>query len=119
MPSLSERRDLLKPALNEEVRSLCDLESTSSEYLFGENMNGSLKLAKQNYKLSQNLVSTKSRKKVAGPSSTKAGFKRRPDHAAGNCFAARTHQPLNYQGRKKRYSSRRPQFLKNIKSRRY
>ena len=43
----------------------CDLEPTSSEYLFGENMNESLKLPKENYKLSQNLVSTKSRNKVA------------------------------------------------------
>ena len=77
-----ERTDRLKPALNEEVRSLCDLEPTSSEYLFGENMNESLKLAKENYKLSQNLVSTKSRNKAAGPSS-RTGFKRRPDHEAG------------------------------------
>ena len=48
----AERRDHLKPALNEEVRSFCDLEPTSSEYLFGQNMNESLKLAKENYKLS-------------------------------------------------------------------
>ena len=114
----AERRDHLKLALNEEVRSLCDLEPTSSEYLFGENMNESLKLAKENYKLSQNLVSTKSRNKAAGPSS-RTGFKRRPDHEAGNSFCSRTQQSLNYQGRKKTYSSRTPQFQKNIKSRRY
>ena len=47
----AERRDRLKPAMNEEVRSLCDLEPTSSEYLFGENINESLKIAKENYKL--------------------------------------------------------------------
>ena len=98
----AERRDRLKPALNEEVRSLCDLEPTSSEYLFGENMNESLKLAKENYKLSQNLVSTKSRNKAAGPSS-RTGFKRRPDHEAGNSFCSRTQQSLNYQGRKKTF----------------
>ena len=55
----AERRDLFKPALNEEVRSLCDLETTSSEYLSGGNMNDGLKLAKENYKLTMNLVSTK------------------------------------------------------------
>ena len=115
----AERRDRLKPALNEEVRSLCDLGPTQSEYLFVEKMNESLKLAKENYKLSQNLVSTKSRNKVAGPSSIRAGFKRRPDHEAGNSFSSRTHQSLNYQGRKKTYSSRTPQFQKNIKFRRY
>ena len=68
----AERRDRLKPALNEEVRSLSDL-----------------KLAKENYKLTPNLVSTKLRNKVAGPSSTRAGFKRRPDHEAGNSFSFR------------------------------
>ena len=52
-------------------------------------MNESLKLAKENYKLSQNLVSTKSRNKAAGPSS-RTGFKRRPDHEAGNSFCSRT-----------------------------
>ena len=55
----AESRDCLKPALNEEVRNLCDLEPISSEYLFGDNMNESLKLAKQNYELSQNFVSNK------------------------------------------------------------
>ena len=60
----TKRKDRLKTVLNE-VTSLCDLEPTSSEYLFGENMNESLKLPKENYKLSQNLVSTKSRNKVA------------------------------------------------------
>ena len=64
---------------NEEVWSLYDLKPTSSEYLFGGNINESLKLAKGNYKLSQNLVSAKSRNKVELPSS-RAGFKRRPDH---------------------------------------
>ena len=84
----SVRRDRLKSALNKEFRSLCDLEPISSEYLYGENMNESLKLAKENYKLSHNLVMTKSGNKVEGASS-KAGFKRRPDHEAGNRFSSR------------------------------
>ena len=90
----AKRRDHLKIALNEEVRSMCDLEPTSSEYLFEENMNESLKLDKENYKLSQNLVNIKSRNKVAQPSS-RAGFKRRPDHEAENSFSSRTQQSLN------------------------
>ena len=64
----AERNARLKPILNEEVQNPYCLESTSSEYHFGENMNESLKLAKENYKLSINLLSTKSRYKVAGPS---------------------------------------------------
>ena len=35
----AERRDRLRPALNEEVQSLCDFKSTSYAYLFAENMN--------------------------------------------------------------------------------
>ena len=70
----AEMRYRSKPALNEEVRNLGDSEPTSPEYLFGENMNESFKLAKENYRLSQDLISTKSRNKVAG-SSSRAGFK--------------------------------------------
>ena len=81
-------------------------------------MNESLKLAKENYKPSQNLVNTKSRNKVTGPSS-RTSFKRRPDHEPGKSFSSRTEQSLNYQGRKKTYSSRTPHFQKNIKSSRY
>ena len=113
--TLSEgRRDRSKPALNEEVRSLCHLVPASSEYLFEENMNENLKLTKKIYKLSHSLVSTKSRNNVAVPSSTE-GFKRRPYHEAGSSFSCRNHQSLNYQGQKKTYASRTPQEI----SRRY
>ena len=90
----AETRDRLKPALNEEVRSLCELEPTSSEYLFGENMNESLKSDNENFQLSQDLVSTKSRNEAAGFSS-RTCFKGRPDHEAGNNFSSRTQQSLN------------------------
>ena len=39
----AERRDRLKPSLNEEIRNLCDLERTSFEYFFGDKMNQRLK----------------------------------------------------------------------------
>ena len=44
----AERRDRLKPALNEEIRSFCELKLTSTEYPFEKNMDESLKLAKEN-----------------------------------------------------------------------
>ena len=47
----AEKRDRLKPALYEEVRRLCDLEPASSEYIFGENMNAILMLAKKNLQI--------------------------------------------------------------------
>ena len=71
-------------------------------------MNESLKLVKENYKLSQNLVNNKSRYKVVGPSS-RAGFKRRPNYEAGNSFSSRSQQSLSYRGRKKIYPSRTPE----------
>ena len=93
----AEKRDRLKPALYEEVRRLCDLEPTPPEYIFEENMNEILMLAKKNYKLSQDLVRTKSRNKVAGPLPW-ANFKRRRNYEAGDSFYFRTQQSLNYEG---------------------
>ena len=82
-------------------------------------MNKNLKLAHENYKLSQNLVSTKSRNKVLGPSPSRESFTRIPDHKARNSSSSRNQQSLKYHGRKNTYLSRTPHFQKNIKSRRY
>ena len=65
-------------------------------------MNENPKLTKEDYKPSPNLVSFKSRNKVAGPLS-RTVFKQRPDHEAGNIFSSRNQQSLNYKGRKKTY----------------
>ena len=72
-----KRKDRLKPALYEEGLSLCDLEPTSSEYLFEENMNESLKFGK--YQI----------KKQSSRTLPRTGFKRRPDHEAGSSFSSR------------------------------
>ena len=56
----TERKDKLKPALNEDIRSLRDNDHTTSDYLFGENISESLKLTKENHKLAQNLANSKS-----------------------------------------------------------
>ena len=34
----AERKDKLKPTLNEEIASLCDNNHTTSDYLFGKNI---------------------------------------------------------------------------------
>ena len=34
----AERKDKLKPTLNENIRSLCDNNNTTSDYLFGKNI---------------------------------------------------------------------------------
>ena len=34
----AERKEHLKPVLNEDIRTLCDKETSDSKYLFGENL---------------------------------------------------------------------------------
>ena len=71
----AETKDKLKPALNEDIRIFCD-----NDYLFGENISESLKLAKQNYKLAQNLTNSKSTLRYKSSRSPyRAGYKRRYD----------------------------------------
>ena len=39
----AERKERLKPVLNEDIRTLCDKETSDSKYLFGENLLESMK----------------------------------------------------------------------------
>ena len=52
----NERKERLKPVLNEDIRSLCDKDTTSSEYLFGEILVESMREAKENYRISNSLI---------------------------------------------------------------
>ena len=49
----TESKNKLKPALNEDIRSLRENDHTTFDYLFGGNILESLNLAKKNYKLAQ------------------------------------------------------------------
>ena len=51
----------LKPVLNEDIRGLCNKDTTSSEYLFGENLVESMREAKENYRISDSIINTTSR----------------------------------------------------------
>ena len=52
----AERKELLKPVLNEDIRTLCDKETSDSKYLFGENLLESMKEAKEFFRISNCLV---------------------------------------------------------------
>ena len=79
---LAERKDKLKPALNEDIRSFCD-----NDHLFGENISESLKLAKENYKLAQNLANGKSTARhKSSRSSYRAGYKRQHDEEVPSSY---------------------------------
>ena len=56
----NEQKERLKPVLNEDFRGLCDKETTSSEYLFGENLVESMREAKGNYRISDSIINTTS-----------------------------------------------------------
>ena len=52
----NERKERLKPVLNEDIRGLCNKE-TISEYLFGENLVESMRETKENYRISNYRIS--------------------------------------------------------------
>ena len=53
----NEWKERLKPVLNEDIRGLCDKDTTLSEYLFGKNLVGSMRKAKENYRISNYRIS--------------------------------------------------------------
>ena len=71
----AERKERLKPALNEDIRTLCDKETSDSKYLFGENLE-SMKEAKESFRISNSLVNnyTPKLQKVSYQSGSKRSF---------------------------------------------
>ena len=72
----AERKEHLKPVLNEDITKLCDKETSDSKYLFGENLLESMKEAKEFFRTSNSLVSTSTTKfqKVSYQSGSKRSF---------------------------------------------
>ena len=58
----AERKERLKPVLNEDIRTLCDKETSDSKYLFGENLLESMKEAKKSFRISNNLANNSTTK---------------------------------------------------------
>ena len=52
----AERKEHLNPVLNENIRKLCDKETSDSKYLFGENLLVRMKEAKEPFRVSNCLV---------------------------------------------------------------
>ena len=103
----TEREECLKPILNEDIRTLCDKESTDLKYLFGENLLESMEEAKESFRISNNLVNNFATKfqKVSCQSGSKRSFGyRNSGSVAGARFSA-SHS-LNFQGRKRNHQHR-------------
>ena len=98
-------KERLKPVLNEDIRTLCDKETSDSKYLFGENLLESMKEAKESFRISNSLVnnSTTKFKKVSYHSGSKHSFGY-TNSGAGARFSA-SHS-LNFQGRKRNHQHR-------------
>ena len=47
----AERKGRLKPVLNEDIRILCDKETSDSKYFFGENLLESMKEVKESSRI--------------------------------------------------------------------
>ena len=51
-----ECKEGLNPVLNEDIRTLCDKETSDSKYIFGENLLESMKEAKESFRISNSLA---------------------------------------------------------------
>ena len=55
---LAERKERLKPVLNEAIRTLCAKKTSESKYLFEQNLPESMTEAKESFRISNNFLST-------------------------------------------------------------
>ena len=101
----AERKERLKPFLKEDIRTLCNKETSESKYLFGENLLESMKEAKESFRMSNSLVNNSIPKlqKVSYQSGSKRYFGY-TNGGAGARFSA-SHF-LNIQGRKRNQQHR-------------
>ena len=58
----AERKKRLKSVLNEDIRTLCDKETSVSKYLFGENLLESMKETKESFRILNRLVNNSTTK---------------------------------------------------------
>ena len=103
--SAAERKERLKPVLNEDIRTLCDKETSDSKYIFGENLLETMKEAKESFRISNSLAnnSTTKSQKVSYQSGSKRSFGY-TNSGAGARFSA-SHS-LNFQGCKRNHQHR-------------
>ena len=101
----AERKERLKPVLNEDIRTLCDKETSDLKYLFGENLLESMKEAKESFRISNNLVnnSTPKLQKVSYKSGSKHSFGYTNGGAGAKLSASHS---LNFQDRKRNHQQR-------------
>ena len=100
-----ERKERLKPVLNEVIRTLCDKETSDSKYLFGENLLENMKEAKESFRISNSLVNNPTTKfqKVSYQSGSKRSFGYTNSGAGARSSASHS---LNFQGSKRNQEHR-------------
>ena len=105
----NERKECLKPVVNEDIRGLCNKDTTSSEYLFGENLVESMREVKENYRISNSIINTISsfgakHRKISHNS--RIGSKSSFDHGESSTRGSARYS-LNFQGWKKNHQHQR------------
>ena len=101
----AERKERLKPVLNEDIRTLCDKETSDSKYLFGENLLENMKEAKESFRISNSLVNNPTTKfqKVSYQSGSKRSFGYTNSGAGAR---SSTSHSLNFQSSKRNQEHR-------------
>ena len=105
----NERKERLKPVLNEDIRDLCNKDTTSSEYLFRENLVENMREAKENYRISTSIINTTSSfggKHHKISHNNRIGSKRSFGHGESSTRGSAGYS-LNFQGRKKNHQHQR------------
>ena len=98
----AERKKCLKSVLNEDIRTLCDKQTSDSKCLFGENMLESMKESKEFFRISNSLVNNSPNKfqKVSYQSVSKRSF---GYTNSGTSARFSSSHFLNFQGRKRNH----------------
>ena len=105
----NERYKRLKPVLNEDIRGLCDKDTTSSEDLFGENLVEIMREAKKNYRISNSINNTTSSfggKHCKISHNSRIGSKRSFDQGESSTRGSAGYS-LKFQGRRKNHQHQR------------
>ena len=120
----AESKERLKPVLNEDIRTLCDKETSDSKYLFGENLLESMtRKAKESFRISNSLFNNSTTKfqKISYRSGCKRSFGYTNSGAVARFSASIS---LNFKGRKRNLqhqgqSSSSTKYVTSKKSHKY
>ena len=100
-----ERKERFRPVLSEDIRGICDIDTTNSEYLFGENLTEIMKEVKDNFRMSKSIVNDTVSKSYPKKHYPRTGSKRSFENMNDTRVSSSSFS-LNSQGRKRNHQRR-------------